>query len=109
HLSPSFLSFLHSIVARLSAMADKSAFVPVDVSGAGKNNDDVDMDDELFGKKAAPAAKAAPAPAAPAPAPAAPAPAPASAAAPPTTSPAKKAPIVYKKSATYVKTKAGGK
>ncbi|GMR37337.1 hypothetical protein PMAYCL1PPCAC_07532, partial [Pristionchus mayeri] len=107
HSSSSLFFSIHSIVVRLSAMADKSAFVPVDVSGAGKNNDDVDMDDELFGKAAKPAAPAAaPAPA-PAAAPPAPAPAPASVAAPPT-SPAKK-PIVYQKSKTYVKTKAGQK
>ncbi|CAI2350470.1 unnamed protein product [Caenorhabditis sp. 36 PRJEB53466] len=33
-------------------MADKSAFVPVDAIGNHKNTDlDVDIDDELFGKK----------------------------------------------------------
>ncbi|EGT41070.1 hypothetical protein CAEBREN_02581 [Caenorhabditis brenneri] len=43
-------------------MADKSAFVPVDAIGNHKNTDlDVDIDDELFGKKPPPSAPAPPA------------------------------------------------
>ncbi|EFO87746.1 hypothetical protein CRE_05735 [Caenorhabditis remanei] len=87
-------------------MADKSAFVPVDAIGNHKNTDlDVDIDDELFGKKppkaTASATKAA-APPAPAPpsvikAPTSPAPKPAAAA------PAA-GKYQYKKSTTYQKT-----
>uniref|UniRef100_A0A8R1E680 Uncharacterized protein n=1 Tax=Caenorhabditis japonica TaxID=281687 RepID=A0A8R1E680_CAEJA len=84
-------------------MADKSAFVPVDAIGNHKNTDlDVDIDDELFGKKppkATPSGtKVAPAPAA-APAPPPPPPAPAPAAAKPAAGK-----YQYKKSTTYQKT-----
>ncbi|CAI5447832.1 unnamed protein product [Caenorhabditis angaria] len=80
-----------------SKMADKSAFVPVDAIGNHKNTDlDVDIDDELFGKKppAKSASASAPAPPPPPP-PAAPKPA---------ASPAAAAPkFQYKKSSTYSK------
>ncbi|UMM26607.1 hypothetical protein L5515_010238 [Caenorhabditis briggsae] len=89
-----------------SEMADKSAFVPVDAIGNHKNTDlDVDIDDELFGKKppkaTASVTKAATAPA-PAPpsvikAPTSPAPKPAAAAAPAAGK------YQYKKSTTYQK------
>ncbi|CAB62795.1 RNA-binding protein [Caenorhabditis elegans] len=71
-------------------MADKSAFVPVDAIGNHKNTDlDVDIDDELFGKKPPKTAEA--------PKPAPPPPAPAPAAAPSTGK------YQYKKSSTYQK------
>ncbi|CAP32573.2 Protein CBG13849 [Caenorhabditis briggsae] len=89
-----------------SEMADKSAFVPVDAIGNHKNTDlDVDIDDELFGKKP-PKATASVTKAATAPAPAppsvikaqtSPAPKPAAAAAPAAGK------YQYKKSTTYQK------
>uniref|UniRef100_A0A1I7TD57 HUN domain-containing protein n=1 Tax=Caenorhabditis tropicalis TaxID=1561998 RepID=A0A1I7TD57_9PELO len=75
-------------------MADKSAFVPVDAIGNHKNTDlDVDIDDELFGKKP-PKASPSATKAAAAPAPAAPKP----------STPATGGKYQYKKSATYQKT-----
>ncbi|CAP31617.1 Protein CBG12672 [Caenorhabditis briggsae] len=87
-------------------MADKSAFVPVDAIGNHKNTDlDVDIDDELFGKKppTAPAAPAAPASSSKMSAPVATkptSPAPKSPAAP---APAAAPKYQYKKSTTYSK------
>lgn len=79
-------------------MADKSAFVPVDAIGNHKNTDlDVDIDDELFGKKppkaAASATKVAPPPPPPAAKPVSPAP-------PPKAAPGK---ITYQKATNYKK------
>ena len=40
-----------SLSTATAAMADKSAFVPVDAMGGGGGKDDIDIDEELFGKK----------------------------------------------------------
>ncbi|CAD6190185.1 unnamed protein product [Caenorhabditis auriculariae] len=88
-------------------MADKSAFVPVDAIGNHKNTDlDVDIDDELFGKKPpAPSAAAPAAPAAPATTPPPSVAKPVSPAPPPAPAPARgytyKKPVAYQK--TYAK------
>ncbi|PAV57956.1 hypothetical protein WR25_04405 [Diploscapter pachys] len=75
-------------------MADKSAFVPVDAMGGGGGKDDIDIDEELFGKKAnAMKPKETPPTVAPAPSPA-------KSAAPP-----KK--FEYKKATSYTKITAG--